>query len=80
MSGTFGGVYVDEQRAAENLAALINKYDVCVPPSALIIMFRERWTTLSVLAHALHNALERKRAAADQYAELYLPEHEAKSG
>lgn len=77
-----GSEEVTEERAAAQLSELLSSYHVSVSSYHLRKLFQEKWTTLTTLAHALHDAQERrcinaKRKAA---AELYSPEHEDKSG
>ena len=71
----------DKHHTAEELAQLLARYDINAFPHALLRLFKERWSTVSMLAHAIHNEQERERIQADQNAiYLYSPEHEEQSG
>jgi hypothetical protein len=64
----------DERHAAELLSELLSKYGI-VPDTinaqyGLRRMFKEKWATVSNVAHMLHDAQERQRNQGQMASEL----------
>lgn len=81
MSRMPGHPETDERHAAELLVELLSKYGVAFNGTSehygLRRMFKERWATVSNIAHMLHDAQERQKRQGQQAGEY---EDEAVSG
>jgi len=66
MSRMPGHPETDERHAAELLGELLSKYGIAPDGGSLQYglrrMFKERWATVSSVAHMLHDAQERQKA------------------